>query len=384
MSISAELKRNELQQEGNPTQGALHAVNQLRAAHLSKARKHRMLVIALLGLLLVSMIASLCIGAVEISLAELWSLIKFKLGLGQAHAFTQQQEVVFMKLRLPRVLLAGLVGAGLAISGASMQGLFRNPLAEPGLIGISGGASLFAVLMIVMGNKLFPAVLEYLGYYALSVSAFVGACLTTTAVYFISVYRGKAVISTLLLAGIAINSLTGAVTGLMTYLSTDEQLRSITFWSLGSLGGANWNAVQVLLPFVLLPLFCLPLLSKSLNALALGESQATHMGINVPLIKKLVIVLATLAVGASVAMCGMIGFVGLIVPHIIRKMARASHHVVLPCSAILGAAVLSLADLAARTIVIPAEIPIGILTALIGVPIFIYIIFRERRAGRVW
>lgn len=381
MNISAELKdKPGLQAGGLSLSGGGH---RLKAAHLSAGRRSRLMFLVFVVLLFLSMAASVCIGAVEIAPADLWSIIKYKLGISDVRAFQPQQELVFMKLRLPRVIMGALVGAGLAISGASMQGLFRNPLAEPGLIGISGGASLFAVLTIVLGGKYFPVILNYFGYYALSVSAFIGACITTASVYFISVYRGRAVISTLLLAGIAINSLTGAITGLMTYISTDEQLRNITFWSLGSLGGANWSSVQVLTPFVVLPLLSLPVLAKALNALALGESQAGHMGINVSLIKRLVIVLSTMTVGASVAMCGMIGFVGLVVPHIIRRLGSSSHYVVLPCAALLGASVLSLADLAARTIVIPAELPIGILTALIGVPVFIYIIFRERRASNL-
>lgn len=334
-------------------------------------------------LLLAVVILSACLGAVKISLPEFWSIVTYKTGLSEVVNYEPQQEAVLFTLRFPRVLLGVLVGAGLAVSGAAMQGLFRNPLAEPGLIGISSGASLFAVAIIVLGSKLFSSFLEHFGYYALSIAAFAGASLTTMLVYRISVYRGKAVITTLLLAGIAINALSGAFTGLLTYIATDEELRNITFWSLGSLGGATWDNIKILFPFVAIPLLALPFLSKSLNALALGESQAAHMGINVDLVKRLIIVLSTMAVGASVAMCGIIGFIGLIIPHIIRMIAGSGHKTVIICSALLGAVVLTLADLLARTIVAPAELPIGILTAIIGVPVFIYIIFREKRAKQL-
>lgn len=335
--------------------------------------------ILLAGSLLIVAIISSCLGAVHISLTEFYSLILNKTGLSSEINYKPQQAAVLLTLRLPRVVLGVLVGAALAISGAAMQGLFRNPLADPGLIGISSGASLFAVLMIVMEVKLFSVITGFLGYYALSIAAFAGACITTFLVYRLSMNQGKTVVTTLLLAGIAINALSGAFTGLLTYLATDEELRSITFWGLGSLGGASWSTVTGILPFVLIPLFILPLLAKPLNALALGESQAGHMGINVDRLKKVIIVLATMAVGACVAVSGIIGFISLVIPHILRMAFGPDHRTVLPASALLGAAVLTLADLISRTIVAPAELPIGILTALLGTPIFIYIIFSERK-----
>jgi len=345
--------------------------------------KEKWLYIALWILLIAVIILSACIGAVKISLAEFFSIISNYIGMNGNIEHQPLQEAVLFTLRFPRVILGVLVGAALAVSGAAMQGLFRNPLAEPGLIGISAGASLFAVLMIVLGSKLFGSFIEQFGYYALSIAAFVGACFTTLLVYRLSVYRGKAVITTLLLVGIAINALSGAFTGLLTYVATDEELRNITFWSLGSLGGASWSNVKTILPFVLIPLVALPFLAKALNALALGESQAAHMGINVNLVKKLVIILATMAVGACVAMCGIIGFIGLIIPHIIRMLAGAGHKTVIVGSALLGAVVLTLSDLLSRIIVAPAELPIGIVTAIIGVPVFIYIIFKEKRAKQI-
>lgn len=330
-------------------------------------------------LLIAACVLSVCLGAVKINASELTSMIAYRLGWSSEINFTPQQEAVFFTLRLPRVILGVLVGSTLAISGATMQGLFRNPLAEPGLIGISSGASLFAVTMIVLEAKFFFFMTAAFGYYALSIAAFIGACITTFIVYRLAMRKGKADITTLLLAGIAINALAGSFTGLLTYVASDEQLRNITFWSMGSLGGASWKSISVLLPFVVIPLVALPLFSKALNALSLGESQAGHMGINVGLIKKVAIVLATLGVGASVAVSGMIGFIGLVIPHILRMAFSADNRLVLPGSAILGASVLVFADLIARVLVAPAELPIGILTAIIGTPVFIYIIMAERK-----
>jgi len=337
-----------------------------------------------LGLLLIGIIIlSSCIGAVKIAIPELLSILANRSGITDVANFKAQQASVLLNIRLPRVMLGVLIGAGLGISGAAIQGLFRNPLAEPGLIGISSGATLFAVLMIVMEVSVFKMLSGVIGFYALSLAAFTGACLTTIIVYRLSIRNGKTVITTLLLSGIAINALAGAFTGLLTYMATDEQLRTITFWSLGSLGGASWETVTGILPFILIPVAGLPFLAKSLNALAIGDAQALHMGIDVLMVKRIIMLLATIAVGASVAVAGMIGFIGLIIPHIIRMTFTADHRLVIPASAILGAALLTLADLLARTIVAPAELPIGILTALIGTPVFLYIIITERNKNKL-
>jgi iron complex transport system permease protein len=328
--------------------------------------------------LVLTMVISSCVGAVQISFSELISIIAYHTGLSEHQNFEAQQAAVFLNLRLPRVLLGVLIGAALGVSGAAIQRLFRNPLAEPGLIGISSGATLFAVIMIVLEAKIFKELTGVIGFYALSLASFIGAGLTTMLVYRIAMRNGKTIITTLLLGGIAINALAGAFIGLLTYMATDAQLRNITFWSLGSLGGASWPTVTTLLPFVLIPVFGLPFLAKSLNALALGESQAMHMGVNVKVVKRIIIAMATMAVGASVAVAGMIAFIGLIIPHILRMTFTADHRLVVPGAALLGAALLTIADLIARTVVAPAELPIGILTAMIGAPVFIYIIITER------
>ncbi|WP_448518816.1 FecCD family ABC transporter permease [Rhodoflexus sp.] len=340
--------------------------------------KQATIISLLIALLLAAVICSVCIGAVTISGRELLAIISYQLG-GEAVGFEPQQEAVFWIIRLPRVLLGVLVGASLAVAGASMQGLFRNPLADPGLIGVSAGASLFAVVMIVLEVKFFTALSGILGFYALSVFAFGGAALTTLIVYRLSKTGGKAIIATMLLAGIAINALAGALTGLLTYTATDAQLRSIVFWGLGSLGGASWESVAALAPFALLPLIALPRLSKALNALALGESEAGYLGVNVKSLKRQVIFWTTMAVGSSVAVAGTIGFIGLVIPHLLRLFAGADHKLILPASALLGAAVLTTSDLISRTAVAPSELPIGIITAMLGTPFFLWILMKEKR-----
>ena len=237
--------------------------------------------------------------------------------------------------------------------------------------------------MIVLEARFFSFMTAALGYYALAIAAFMGACITTFIVYRIAVRKGKADITTLLLAGIAINALAGSFTGLLVSSASDEQLRNITFWNMGSLGGASWNTISMVIPFVVIPLIALPFFSKSLNAMSLGESQAGHMGVNVNLVKRVTIVLATLGVGASVAVSGIIGFIALVIPHILRMGFTADNRLVVPGSALLGATVLVLSDLIARTLVAPSELPIGIVTAIIGSPVFIYIILGERRKRRL-
>jgi iron complex transport system permease protein len=347
------------------------------------SKKIKLILLLLLILLLVVVIISSCVGAVAITVPEFLSIIAYKTGISETMSFKPQQAAVLMNIRLPRVVLGVLIGAGLGISGAAIQGLFRNPLAEPGLIGISAGATLCAVLVIVLEVSFFTKIGGVIGFYAISLAAFIGACVTTFIVYRMSTRHGKTEITTLLLSGIAINSLALGFVGLLTYMATNEQLPVITFWSLGSLGGASWETVSGLLPFIIIPVVTLPFLAKSLNALTLGDAQALHMGINVVNMKRIIIVLATMAVGASVAVAGVIGFIGLIIPHILRMTFTADNRLVIPGSALLGAALLTAADMVARTIVAPAELPIGILTALIGTPVFMYIIVTERNKNKL-
>lgn len=334
-------------------------------------------IIGLVFLLILASVASLSIGAIQIPAKNLGSMFLHKMGLAGDTGFSAQQEAVLFGLRMPRLLLGMMIGATLSVCGTAIQGLFRNPLAEPGLIGISAGATLFAVLVIVLETRYLQFLTALFGYYSLGIAAFFGATLTTFLVYRFSVQNGKTNVTTLLLIGIAINALVGAITGLLTYIASDEQLRSITFWSLGSLGGATWKAVFSVLPFALVTLTGLSFFRKPLNAMVLGESQAEHLGIPLQRIKKYIIVLSAIGVGACVAAAGMIGFIALVVPHILRISVSSNHYFVLPASALLGASVLVVSDLLARTIAAPSELPIGILTAIIGVPVFIYIIIKS-------
>ncbi|WP_270090570.1 FecCD family ABC transporter permease [Sphingobacterium sp. SYP-B4668] len=336
------------------------------------------MIITMLALgLLITVVIALGVGAFSIPVRDVLILLVQKIGL-MSHASIDEtySEVLFI-VRFPRVLLGVLVGAALGISGAAIQGIFRNPLAEPGLIGISAGASLFAVLIIAFEAVVFVGLSQLLGYYLLAFGAFVGAGLTSLLVYQLSKKKGRPRVTTMLLAGIAINAFAGALTGLVTYVADEQQLRTITFWMLGSLGGATWDNVIAVLPFILIPLVALPWFSKPLNAFALGEAQADLLGMRTDLVKRWVVILSTMAVGASVAVSGIIGFVGLLVPHTVRLLGGVEHRYVLVSSAILGALMLTLADIISRVLVAPIELPIGVITALLGTPVFLYILMTE-------
>lgn len=331
-----------------------------------------------LGLFVV-VVFSLGLGAMKIPVLDVLTILGNKIGIIDFTVKDDLAENVLLYVRLPRIVLGILVGAALGISGAAVQGIFRNPLAEPGLIGISAGASLFAVLVIAMESLLIVSLSELLGFYLLAFCAFAGAGFAAMLVYQFSKTDGKPNVATMLLAGIAINALAGALTGLLTYTADEQQLRTITFWMLGSLGGANWNMIMSITPFILIPVFVLPIYGKGLNLFAIGEHQAEQIGMNPGKIKNRVVILSTLAVGACVSVTGIIGFVGLLVPHIIRLIGGADHRLVLPASALLGALVLTVSDMLARVVVAPVELPIGVITALLGAPIFLYILYKDKK-----
>ena len=274
-----------------------------------------------------------------------------------------------------------MVGAGLAVSGALMQGLFRNPLADPALVGVSAGAGLAAAAVIVLGDGLVRALglPGPLPYAVLPAAAFLGGLAATLGLYRVATRSGRTSVATMLLAGIAFGALSGAMTGLLVYASDDRQLRDLTFWSLGSLGGASWAKVAATAPAILPVLAAVPFLGRGLNALVLGEAEAFHLGIPVERLKRTAILLVAVAVGASVAAAGVIGFVGLVVPHALRLAIGPEHRRLLPASALLGGALLVLADVAARLAVAPAELPIGIVTALVGAPVFLWLLLTGTR-----
>lgn len=335
--------------------------------------------VVILVLLVLAVMLSLSWGAMPIPIGDVAVSLLQGVGLCDDISVDELYSGVIALVRLPRAITGVLVGASLGISGAAIQAIFRNPLAEPGIIGISAGASFMAALLIAFESALFMAFTDFFGHYLLALGAFSGAGVATWLVYRISLVDGRPHISTMLLAGIAINALAGALTGLISYLADEQQLRTITFWMLGSLGSASWETVTVLLPFVVLTVASLPFLAKPLNAFALGEQEAHLLGFKPTQVKRLVILLATLAVGASVAMTGVIGFVGLLVPHGIRMLGGADNRYVLPASAMLGALTLTVADLLSRVVAPPAELPIGVVTALLGTPLFLYILIRDKK-----
>ncbi|ASW07359.1 iron ABC transporter [Rhizobium sp. 11515TR] len=289
-----------------------------------------------------------------------------------------RDRIVIFDIRLPRAVLGFLIGGGLAVSGAVMQGLFRNPLADPGLIGVSAGSSLGAVAMIVLGAGALAPLAHLFGIFSLPIAAFIGGLTTTILLYKVATRYGQTSIATMLLAGIALGSLALAATGILIYMADDRQLRDLTFWSMGSLAGSTWSKVAGAGPIILLSLLPLPFMARGLNALTLGEAAAFHMGISVQRLKNIAIVSVAAAVGASVAVSGGIGFIGIVVPHILRMVIGPDHRFLLPASALLGGSLLVVADVVARTIVSPAELPIGILTAGVGGPFFLWMLLRQR------
>ena len=331
-----------------------------------------------LGLLAMALVAGSAQGAYAISPAQLWNVLRDMVGGSDNPT---PEHLVFVNIRLPRLLLGVAAGAGLGLAGALMQGLFRNPLADPGLIGVSSGAALAAASFIVMGNLWFPDLPRALGSWTLVSMAFMGGLVVTFLIYALAQSQGGTRMGLMLLAGIAVNALAGAGLGYLSFLATDEQLRNLQFWLLGSLGGARWSAVVLVGAVVTLACSAGLMLARPLNAIALGEAQAVLLGVDVERTKRWAIWVCALAVGAVTATTGMIGFVGLIAPHWVRMVAGPDHRIVLPGSALLGAALVLAADAVARTAVKPAELPLGVLTAFIGVPMFLFMLRHFR--GRV-
>ncbi|MFN3881272.1 MAG: FecCD family ABC transporter permease [Nitrincola lacisaponensis] len=327
------------------------------------------------GLLLLALVlafsASLTQGAVSLSVWQVYGTLSGL--LDDAYA-----QLVIIDIRLPRVVLGAIVGAGLAIAGAAMQGLFRNPLADPGLVGVSSGAALAAVMVIVLGGTWLKQWTAFWGYFALPVAAFAGGLLVTAVIYKVSTRNGRTDVALMLLAGIAINAITGAATGIMTYFATDEELRTLTFWSMGSLASASWVDVAIAGFPILCACGLLPLFARPLNAFLMGESVTRHSGFDVRRMKRLVISLTALAVGAAVAVSGVIGFVGLVAPHLVRLLVGPDHRWVLPLSAMMGAFLVVVSDIFARLLISPAELPIGLVMAAIGGPFFLWLLLQQR------
>lgn len=331
---------------------------------------------ALLALVFVMAVG---VGPVSIPASRVVAILFDAAGLPLGIEFEARDQAIVWAIRLPRACLGVLIGGALALAGALLQGLFRNPLADPQLIGVSGGAAFAAVATIVLGHSLLRPFTEAFGSYALPVAAFAGSLVTTGLMYRLSTVDGRTFVATMLLSGIAINALAMAGMGFFIFMSDDRQLRDITFWMMGSLGGATWTQVATAFPFIALPGLLVAYLARALNAFILGEREAVHLGFDVETTKFVAIGAVALSVGASVAMAGAIGFVGLVVPHLVRLVAGADHSIVLPASGLCGAILMLMADLVARTVVVPAELPIGLVTSAIGGPFFLWLLISRRR-----
>lgn len=337
-----------------------------------RAARARSLAWGLAGFLALCALLSLQIGATDVRLTTLLG----KLITGEA--LTLAERVVLFDIRLPRLAMGGLVGAALAVSGAAMQGLFRNPLADPGIVGVGAGAGLGAILAIVLGALLPVWIIDMTGNQLVPFAAFLGGWGSTILLYRVSTRGGRTSVATMLLAGIALGALAGALSGILVYIADDTQLRDLTFWGLGSLAGASWTKVMAAGPLIVLAIGAAMMLGRGLNALALGEATATHIGIDVQRTKNIAILSVAGATGAAVAVSGGIGFIGIVVPHLLRLASGPDHRTLLLNAALLGASLLVLADVIARVVIAPAELPIGIVTAVLGAPVFLWILLRRR------
>ncbi|WFW11318.1 iron ABC transporter permease [Citrobacter freundii] len=280
---------------------------------------------------------------------------------------------IWLTIRLPRVLLALVIGGSLALAGCVMQGLFRNPLADPGLLGISSGAACAVALWVVLPVTL-PALLML---YAPMLAAFLGALAATGVIFILSQQRDGS-LSRLLLVGIAINALCGAAVGVLSWVSNDAQLRQLSLWGMGSLGTAQWSTLLAVTSLMLPTVLFIWRLAPALNLLQLGEEDAHYLGVDVRWVQRILLLCSALLVAAAVAVSGVIGFIGLVIPHLIRMWLGSDHRAVVPGSVLAGACLLLIADTLARTAVAPAEMPVGLLTSILGAPWFLWLIFRQR------
>ncbi|HDM8043249.1 TPA: iron ABC transporter permease [Vibrio campbellii] len=331
------------------------------------------ILLALSGVLAFVAVASITVGPMNISFADsLRSLT------GSGSDLAPHILLVINEIRLPRTILCMFIGAILAICGVVMQGLFRNPLAEPGIIGVSAGAALggaFAIVVFADFSQNYPTLMNLA---ALPFFAFLGGAFTTVLVYWLGTNKFGTSVTIMLLAGVAISALSGAAIGFMNFIADDQMLRDLTLWSMGSLAGANWSGIALAAVILVLLMFWFQRKAMSLNALLLGESEAKHLGVPVQKLKRQLILLSAVGVGITVSISGAIGFIGLVIPHLGRMLAGPDHRSLLPISALMGALLLTAADMFARKAVAPAELPVGIVTALIGAPFFIYLLFQQK------
>jgi len=341
----------------------------------------RMVIGLCAGFAAVAVLLGVTLGPMPISIGDMGATLFQRLGLWWGETVDPIKVAVVESIRAPRAVLGLFAGAALGIAGAVMQGFFRNPLADPGLIGVSSGGALAAVFVIVLGPTLAAPYLALMGPFALPVAAFLGSFAAVALIYRISLVDGRVIVATMLLAGVAANALAAAGIGYFTFLADDEQLRTLTFWTLGSLNGASWGNIWPALGLMAIAIAALSTLARPLNSLLLGENEAHHLGVNVEQLKLRAAFFTALGVGAATAVCGIIGFVGLVTPHLVRLMTGPDHRFVLPGAALLGGGLLAFADLIARLAVQPAELPLGVVTAFIGAPFFFWLLIRDKAKG---
>ncbi len=344
--------------------------------HYLKKFFHWKLIITYLTVILgLTVVLATTLGAARISPLVVLKILMAKLPLINnlvIPTWSIGEATIILQIRLPRIILGMLVGAALGIAGTAMQGLFKNPMADPYIMGISSGAALGAIFTIVFGLTIF-------GMYTIPLIAFVGAVAAIFLVYNIASVRGKLPVSTLLLAGIAVTLFLSAIISFLMY-TAGEKLHGIVFWLMGGLWGRNWNHVMMAFPFICFGSILIYIFARDLNVILLGEEPAQHLGIEVEALKKIIILSTSLITAAAVSVSGIIGFVGLVIPHIMRILVGPDHRVLLPSSALVGGIFLIWADTLARTIIAPTEIPVGIITALFGAPFFIYLLRTRKRS----
>ena len=343
--------------------------------YLKKIFHWKLIITYLTATLGLTIILALTFGAAHISPFTVFKILLAKLPLIKnliTPSWSIGEATIILQIRLPRIILGVLVGAALGVAGTTMQGLFKNPMADPYIIGISSGAALGAVFTIAFGLSIF-------GMYTIPLMAFAGATAAIFLVYNIASVRRKLPVSTLLLAGIAVTLFLSAIISLMMYTS-GEELHGIVFWLMGGLWGRNWNHVLMAFPFIFLGAIIIYIFARDLNVMLLGEEPAQHLGIEVETLKKIILLSASLITAAAVSVSGIIGFVGLIIPHAMRILVGPDHRILLPSSALVGGIFLVWADTLARTIIAPIELPVGIITALFGAPFFIYLLRTRKRA----
>jgi len=337
-------------------------------------RRYRTVIAVLAALLLTSVLIAIAAGSVQISPGTTVRLVAWKLGLAERPDVPVSTEVILFQLRLPRVVLAVVVGLALAIAGTLFQGLFRNPLADPAIVGVSSGAALGAIAVIIAGGG------SLLGGLGVSLAAFVGGMVTAFFVYRIARVGPAVNVATLLLAGIAVAAVISAVMSVVMSFA-GEEIRSIYFWLLGGLSARGWTAVEVVGPLILLGTAGAVLLIRDLNLVSLGEERAAQLGVDVDRFKWQAVALGALLAGAAVSVSGVIGFVGLMTPHVMRLIVGSDHRRLLPAVLLAGPTFLVLADLVSRVAIAPQELPLGAVTALVGGPFFLFLLRRERERG---